>query len=79
MPFVEIDGRLSWVADSAVPARRQRELIEQAARQLADMVTDEDYVCVTLPPAAAGAALDVVCFRLEGDSWVFDKMGDAQA
>ncbi len=74
MPFVEQNGRLTWVADTPNAGRSQRELIERAARQLADTETDADYICVMVE-AAAGAAAGIVCFRLEGSSWVFDKMG----
>ena len=76
MPFIEQNGRLTWVADSPKTSRSPRQLIELAARQLADTVTDSDYICVSVASAAGPAAPpDVVCFRLEGESWVFDKMG----
>jgi hypothetical protein len=78
MPFIQIDGRLSWVADATQPARSQRQLIELAAKKLADMETDLAYICIPVEQPAGAAAeqpADVVCFRLEGNSWVFDKIG----
>jgi len=72
MPFVQIDGKLSWVNDQPQPAKAQRQLIEQAAQQLATQETDTDYACVPLTPP--GQVPVSVCFRREGDDWVFDKM-----
>lgn len=75
MPFVQQDGRLTWVPDAARPARSPRQLIELAARQLADTATDEEYICIAVPAGGPDGAEARVCFRLEGSSWVFDKMG----
>jgi hypothetical protein len=72
MPFVQLDGRLTWVNDQPQPAKAQRQLIEQAARLVADLAPDTDYVCVPVAPAGQPAVM--VCFRLEGNDWVFDKM-----
>ncbi|GAA4363102.1 hypothetical protein GCM10023185_31570 [Hymenobacter saemangeumensis] len=74
MPFVEVDGRLTWVADGNQPIRSQRGLIEKAAQLLADMTTEEEYICIDVPAETAGDPPVQVCFRLEGESWVFDKI-----
>jgi hypothetical protein len=72
MPFVQIDGKLSWVNEQPQPAKAQRQLIEQAAHLLASQEPDTEYACVPLTPS--GQAAISVCFRREGNDWVFDKM-----